>query len=147
MSVELKDLVRGALVLDLGGNLAVVMGPNPGSRTYPILYKLRARTRGYKGSPMEFQAVVGSVDMAAFEALDERDEPAASDWVPPDSLLPDALKGVKPGDAIKVRHGFGKVVDAVYEGYSFHRPKYPLSYSVDGRKWKASLQALVSKAA
>jgi len=146
MSVELKELVPGAIAVDFKGGLAIITGLNPRSAKYPVLYKLRTGTRGYKGKPEDFKAVLGKVDLAKYEEVDGAKAPAAAKADVPDVLKPEALKGVKVGDTIEVRHG-ATVRKVTYEGYKPNRPKYPLTYSLPtGGRYKAAIGALVEKA-
>jgi len=148
MSVELKELVPGAIVVDLRGNLAIITGPNTGSAKYPVLYKLKTGTRGYKGSPVDFKAVLGVVSLATYKDADKAKEPlfGSSESTCPDFLLPEALKGVKKGDIIEVRHGYGSTKQVVYDGYNINRPKYPLSYVLPtGGRYKGPASAFIRK--
>ena len=146
MSVELKDLVVGSVVIDNRGSIGIVVETNH-TPTYPIIFAVKASGSRYKGRPTDFRAVIGTVDAKAFlEACRqsiERSEPLFGENP---MFLPEPLKGMnlKIGDKIKIRHGFS-VVNAVYEGYSYSRPKYPVSYTINGKKWKCPAAAVVSK--
>jgi hypothetical protein len=146
MTVELKDLTPGTIAVCLNGALAIITGPNPGSIKYPILYKLKAGTRGYKGSTMDFKAIIGVADLDAFNKTDEMRKPLPRvERECPDFLKPEALKDVKKGDTILIKHGRGtKQVE--YMGYRPNRPKYPLQYKIQtGTEYKGRVESFIRK--
>jgi len=160
MSVELKELVPGAVVVSIvGGKLAVVTAMNRGSAKYPVLYKMSPEAKTtYKGGPADFVAVVGSVDLDKFNAAARKPLFGSSDpgvssapWVPRSSIenymktVPAELMHVKKGDVVLVKHG-ASVREVVFEGYNPNRPKYPISYRIHtGGRYKAQLTAFVRK--
>ena len=112
---------------------------------WPVIFALKASGTAYKGRPDMFKAVVGSVDLEAFRGVQE----AAREAVVADVPLfgcPENLKGLKVGDRINVTHG-SKLVEAVYDGYDYRRPKYPVSYTINGRRRKGRAEGVVGKAA
>jgi len=148
MTVELKDLTPGTIAVCLNGALAIITGPNPGSVKYPILYTMKAGTRGYKGSTMDFKAVIGVADLDAFNEADKARRPperVVDERDCPDFLKPEALKEVKKGDTILVRHGRG-TREVEYMGYKPNRPKYPLQYRIaTGGQYKGKAEAFIRK--
>jgi hypothetical protein len=146
MTVELKDLTPGTIAVCLNGAMAIITGPNPRSAKYPILYKLKAGTRGYKGSPMDFKAVIGVADLDAFNEADSMSKPLEREVVDcPDFMKPEAMKDVKKGDIIEVKHGRG-TREVVYMGFKPNRPKYPIQYKIHtGTQYKGQASAFIRK--
>ena len=146
MTVELKDLTPGTIAVCLNGALAIITGPNPRSTQYPILYKLKAGTNGYKGGVRDFKAIIGVGDLDAFNATDGYMKPAErAERECPDFLKPEALKGVKKGDIIEMRHG-GSVREVIFEAYKPNRPKYPITYRIaTGGLYKGQEKAFIKK--
>ena len=69
---------------------------------------------------------------------------------PPDSgspFLPSELRalGIKAGDDVMVRHGY-KEQRATFTGYHPERPKYPISYTLNGKQWKGPIACILGKA-
>ena len=130
--------------MDRRGCIGIVLATS-NTPTYPIIFAVKASGSRYKGRPADFKAVIGKADVAAFQAACVASEPIVTC---PDIFLPEPLKSMnlKPGDKIKVRHG-GTIVEAIYQGYKFSRPKYPISYTIDGRNWKGTAMGILGKAA
>jgi hypothetical protein len=151
MSVELKDIEIGSVVIDNRGAIGIVTDIVLNRPTWPIVFAVKASGSLYKGRPDLFKAVIGKVDIAAFKAaskapadLPERKD--MSDIFP--GLIPEPLRsmGLKVGDKINVNHGFS-VVEAIYDGYKFSRPKYPITYTINGKRWKGAASVVVGKVA
>lgn len=148
MSVNLSELKPGVVVVESDGSICVITELRQGSPVYPVLY-VRKQVTGtvYKGRPESFKAVIGQVDLGALKGLLEGvKEERHQGFDEPLFDCPENLKGLKVGDAIKVKHGY-VVVEAVYGGYSHNRPKYPISYTVNGKRFKGVVAAVVGKAA
>jgi hypothetical protein len=144
MKVELKNLTPGTVAVTLNGQLAIVTGYKPTNVKYPILYKLKLGTRGYKGNENDFRAILGVVDLSAFEALNGAGfrAPAptgAPAWCPD---VPAQLKGVKVGDMITIRTRRG-TEQAEYLGYKPNRPKNCVSLRMNDREYKGPLSIVV----
>jgi hypothetical protein len=150
MPVELKDVEVGSVVIDDRGSIGIVTDIVLSRPKYPITFAIKASGSLYKGNPANFKAVIGKVDIQAFKAASSKPTALSEPLFGFDPMfLPEPLKSLnlKPGDKINVRHGFGKVSEAVYEGYKPSRPKYPISYTIDGKRWKGPISAIVGKAA
>jgi hypothetical protein len=148
MSVQLEDLKPGVVAIDDRGSICVVTEIHPERPAWPVVFVVKASGSAYKGRADTFKAVVGSVDLNAFtgilkEAVEKKVQVQGLDW---DPFVPESLKGIKIDDVINVTHG-SRVVEAVYKGYNSNRPKYPISYTINGKKWKGSLSAVVGKVA
>ena len=144
--MKLEDLKPGAVVVEeRGGFICVVMEIRAGA--CPVIYARGKVAAGlYKGRPEDFKAVVGQVDLAALKAMvDEAREDKATGY---DDLpfAPEALKGLKIGDVINVRVG-ASVEKAIYKGYHPGRPRFPVSFELNGRNYKSPVQTVVGKAA
>ena len=151
MTVELKDIEVGSVVIDCRGAIGIVteITSRP---TWPITYALKASGSLYKGKPEIFKAIIGKVDINVFKAASEA--PVVSqvfgefNGTDISLLMPEPLRsmGLKIGDKIKIKHGF-TVVEAIFDGYKLSRPKYPISYTINGKRWKGTTSAIVGKAA
>jgi hypothetical protein len=146
MSVELKDLEVGSIVVDIRGCLAIVLETNH-TPTYPIIFATKASGSRYKGRPTDFRTVIGKADINAFNGASTMSSTLSVSGGM-DLFLPEPLRsmGLKIGDPIKVKHGYA-VVNAIFDGYKMSRPKYPVSYIIDGKRWKGMVSAIVGKAA
>jgi hypothetical protein len=148
MSVELRDIEVGSVVVDCRGAIGIVTEIT-NRPAWPITYAVKASGSLYKGKPELFKAIIGKVDINAFKAASEA--PVVSQVFggsDPSFLMPEPLRsmGLKIGDKIKVKHGFD-VVEAIFDGFKPSRPKYPISYTMNGRRWKGTTYAIVGKAA
>lgn len=65
MSVELKDLEVGSIVVDCTDSIGIVLETNR-TPTYPIVYAKKASGSRYKARPSDFKAVIGKGDINAF---------------------------------------------------------------------------------
>lgn len=143
--MELKDISVGSLLVICGNKLAVVTGITVG-RAAPLTVKTSAVLKTYRCKLELVDAVVGTVNIAAFEA--EINKVAVAEVKSPyaEDFLPDNLKALAlmPGDKIVVKQGRRSML-AVFKGYDFNRPKYPVSYEIDGRGWNGAYEVVVSK--
>ena len=149
MSVELKDLEVGSVVVDIRGAIGIVTELKLSNPTYPVIFAVKASGSHYKARPDQFRAVIGKADINAFKgASDKPTERPVSSGTDLSFLMPEPLRsmGLKIGDKIKVKQGFS-VVDAIFNGYKASRPKYPISYEINGKRWKGAVSIIVSKAA
>jgi hypothetical protein len=139
--MELKDLTPGIVALDLRGKLCVVTEVRPGNRS-PIIYKMNAGHTTYKAPVDFFKAVVGSVDLVKFQtSIIARSDPAP-DAPLADFFLPAELKGLKPGDPIKIKNR-GKLDPAVYLGYNHRSPKNPVRIQMNSKEYRCPLFSVV----
>lgn len=148
MPVELKNVEVGSVVVDDRGGIGIVIDIVLSRPKYPLTYALKASGSLYKASPANIRAVIGKVGVATFKAACSKPIVPQPMFGFDDNFLPEPLKSMnlKPGDRIKVRHG-GTIVEAIYQGYKFSRPKYPISYTIDGRNWKGPAIGILGKAA
>jgi len=140
----MDELRVGTIVVDCRGKLAVITGLNTRSVKYPYLYQLSPDSRTqYKANASDFRAVLGTVDIDAFNSATITKTPnRMSSGVDDDLLVPPVLKGVKVGDKIRVRTR-GGVRKVEYRGYHENRPKYPVSIVMDGKEYKTTLTSVV----
>jgi hypothetical protein len=142
--ITLADIRPGTIIVT-HGKLAIVEEVSPRRPKNPIAYKNNTDHRGYICGIESVQAVLGDVDLSKWKQgvtpplpKVTRDDP----WAMPENLK---AMDLKPGvSVIVMRHGRGKV-QALYTGYSYRRPKYPVSYEVNGKKWKGAASSVVSK--
>lgn len=135
----------GSVVVDLNGSIGVVMEIRPASAT-PIIYAVKASGSLYRARLDMFKAVVGSVDVGALKAIMEEARAAKVRGFDDDFMVPEPLKGIKIGDKIKVRQGFG-VKEVIYKGYNPNRPKMPVSYDDEGKSYKSTVSCVMGKVA
>lgn len=150
-TMTLNELKPGAVAITNDGKIVVITGHDLNRPRRPIRLKVKAGGTEYI-SPLDgFKAVVGQVDLDAFNKAAaplfpsvppvERGSP-----FPPFGVKPNEdLKDLKVGDLIRVRHG-SRVVTATFGGYSWSRPKYPISYTINGKRWKGPMDVIVGKA-
>jgi len=137
------------VAIDERGAICVVTEIRANAPAWPVIFAVKASGAAYKGRPETFKAVVGSVDLAAFKAASgaaggAREKRSAGTDV--DFLVPTVLKGVKVGDTVRLKHRY-EVVEATYLGYNRNRPKYPVTYELNGKRWKGPLEIVVGKVA
>ena len=148
MSVELKDLEVGSIVVDCTDSIGIVLETNR-TPTYPIVYAKKASGSRYKARPSDFKAVIGKGDINAFNGATAASTGRSEATDAFDAMfMPEPLKsmGLKIGDKINIRHGYGTSV-AIYGGYKPSRPINPVSFTIDGRRYKGSVSLIISKAA
>lgn len=148
MNVTLEQLKAGSVVIDSRGTIGVVTEIRANNPMYPVIFAVKASGTQYKAKPGDFKAVIGQVDLELFKGVQEASKVVKEkvSMFGLDVGAPGNLKGVKVGEAIMVSH-YNKVVQAVFEGYSWNRPKYPVAYSINGKKWKGADSVVVGKAA
>jgi len=143
--VTLENINPGTVIV-VCGKLAIVEEVKASRYKNPIAYKNNTEHRGYICGIADVQAILGDVDIAEWQgAVGQKPEPIVNRGS--DMFLPEELKGVKIGDTIKMRHGRNGVVDVTFEGYKASRPKYPVSYSYNGKQWKGQLRGIVTEQA
>lgn len=148
MNLTQNELKPGAVAITSDGKIAVITGFSPNRPKNPINLSFKPGGTTYVSSPDCFTAVVGQVDLEAYNKAGVSPVPL---WNPLSSVesfgLPDNIKtmDLKPGDLIRYRHG-GKVVTVTFKGFNWNRPKYPVSYTINGRPWKGQVKAILGKA-
>ena len=147
MSIQLSDVQVGSVVLGMDGKIAVVVKIDQSRPRRPLSVKTKAGGPVYVAHLESFASVVGQVDMVKFEA-----PMGLQDYnLTPSNLVNVAVEApkvsdLKPGDKIQYKHG-GRVVVAEFIGYNWNRPKYPVLYTLNGKRWKGTVENIVGKAA
>ena len=144
--ITLANIRPGTIIVTCG-KLAIVEEVTRSRPKNPIAYKNNTDHRGYICGLSQVQAILGDVDIAAWKAgitpvVKRELFPTEDRWA-----MPEALKSMnlKIGDTIEVRHGRGGLAKAIYKGYNSSRPKYPVSYEIDGKQWKGVAATVVRK--
>ena len=147
MSIQLSDVQVGSVVLGMDGKIAVVTKIDLSRPRRPLSVKMKAGGQVYVAHLEDFESVVGQVDMVKFEA-----PLGLHGYNLTPSNISDVVVGapkvndLKPGDKIQYKHG-GRVVTAEFNGYNWNRPKYPVLYTLNGKRWKGTVEGIVSKVA
>jgi len=147
MNVEMKNIKPGTVIVTCG-KLAIVEQVSTNRPKNPIQYKNNTDHRGYICGIGEVQAILGDVDMAEWKGALKPRAPKMKKVERNDSwAMPKELQemGIKPGDIVLVKHGRGGLKEAVYAGYNSNRPKYPISYEINGKGWKGTKGIIVKK--
>jgi hypothetical protein len=142
--VQRSELTPGTIALCRDGRIAIVTELKPRNTKYPVIYKFKTGTNGYKGNENDFTAILGQGDLGAFNGKDEQ-KPRVSTGYDHDALVPDVLKGIKIGDTITIRSRRG-TQQAEYLGYNPSRPKNCVSLRMNGKEYKGPLGIVVGKA-
>jgi len=147
VSIQLSDVQVGSVVLGMDGKILVVVKIDKNRPRRPLSVKTKAGGTVYVAHLDDFASVVGQVDMAKFEAP----VGAYPCELPPMNLSnvvvePPKVNDLKPGDKMQYRHG-GRVVVVEFIGYNWNRPKYPVLYLLNGKRWKGPVENIVGKAA
>jgi hypothetical protein len=145
--LTLNELTPGKLAIDGQGKLAVILEHKLNYPKNPVIYTAKAGGTKYKAPASWFKAIVGEVDLVAFNGA-AGDVPARrNNTTDSDLFVPEQLKGIKIGDKIKIRGRRGTEI-VTYDGYNHRRPKYPVSFTTaKGRSMKGGLSIVVGKAA
>jgi hypothetical protein len=146
MSVELNDLKPGQVILDVQGNIFVVVGILLNRPVKPVEIVKKAGGTTYVGPVSMISAIVGTVDLEKFKAPAAAFVPAFRPPMFGDGALPPEVQAMnlKPGDMITVTHG-RKQVHVKFMGFHFNRPKYPVDYELNGKPWKGKFNIIVRK--
>lgn len=151
--MNVDELKAGDLAMCRDGKLAVIMGITNRPRN-PVTIKMNGRSPDYVCHFDYIQAVIGTVDLAKFQehSVDrraEREEARAEmNSLFGQSLLPSNIKAMelKAGDSIRVRAPMGDEV-VTFTGFNLNRPKYPISFTRNGRRFKGSFEMVLGKVA
>ena len=145
--MQLDDIEAGDVLVTVRGDIACVIEVKAVSAN-PIRFQMKVG-KTYQAKPDFFASKLGTFAVDALTAaadnpdsgIVQRREQRGSPFLPP------ALRemGIKDGDEISVRHG-GSIKRAVFVGYFPKRPKYPISYTLDGKKWKGQESCIIGKA-
>lgn len=146
--MKLDEIEVGDVLVTVRREIVCVMEVKSESAN-PIRFEMKVGKR-YQAKPNFFVSKIGTFDTGAvrtametqFGGLDSPREPK-----PGSSFLPAALRemGIKAGDTINVRHG-ASTREAVFVGYYPQRPRYPISYTVNGKMWKGTEGSVIGKA-
>ena len=147
MSIQLSDVQVGSVVLGMDGKIAVVVKVDVSRPRRPLSVKMKAGGPVYVAHLDDFASVVGQVDMVKFEApmglYNYNLTPSNfADVV----VEPPKANDLKAGDKIQYKHG-GRVVVVEFNGYNWGRPKYPVLYTLNGKRWKGTVEGIVGKVA
>lgn len=148
MSLALNDLKAGQVVLDTVGNVWIVTGIAPNRPVKPVQIVKKAGGTMYVAPVSMFTSIVGTVDLEKFKVSVLPLVPATREPMFGDGTMPENIRALnlKSGDVVTVSHGFKKVT-ATFTGFNWNRPKYPVSYEINGKKWKGPYTTIVGKAA
>lgn len=147
----LNELKPGAVAIAQDGKIAIVVGHALSRPKNPLLIKTKAGGTEYIAPLSSFKAVIGHVDLAAFEAAGIVKPPM---WEPRSQIpvngfdiMPDRVKALnlKVGDLIRYKHG-RSVVTATFNGFNWGRRTCPVSYSINGKACKGKVEDIVGKA-
>jgi hypothetical protein len=143
--ITLADIQVGTIIVT-NGKVAIVDEVNYRRHKNPIAYKNNTEHRGYICGIEQIQAVLGNVSIEKWDASKGPSNVVPTvtrldHWAMPENLQ---KMGLKPGDVISVSHG-RKIVEATFTGYSSSRPKHPVSYSINGKKWKGPGSIIIRK--
>jgi hypothetical protein len=146
--MQLAEIQVGDVLTTVRSDIGCVIEVKHSSAN-PIRFQMKVG-KTYQAKPDFFVSKIGTFDPEALKSsLDNRFgslvQPSSNDGLE-DFLLPPHLKamGLKAGDSIQVRHG-GRTLTAIYEGFKPSRPKYPISYSINGKKWKGPVTCIMVK--
>jgi hypothetical protein len=138
MSIEVRT---GDVVETVDHKIVVIVGFK-GRTAYPIEFKKTVDGPIYMAKEDHFKTVIGQVDGAKWaEAV------VAAGAIP---SMPAAdmslVRSLKVGDSIRIRHGSNSIVVATFKGYNPRRPKFPVSYEINGKPWKGKMEGLLGRA-
>lgn len=146
--MQLEQIQVGDVLTTVRGDIACIMNITPG-RANPISLQMKVG-KTYVAKPDFFVSKVGTFDPDSlrvsmdnrFGSLDLPKEPDTGSFFMPPHLK---AMGLKAGDEFQVRHG-SKTCTAIFEGYHPSRPKYPISYTIRGKKWKGPVTCVMVRA-
>ena len=146
--MKLNEIHVGDVLVSVRRDIACVVEVKPESAN-PIRLQIKAG-KTYQAKPDFFDRKIGTFDL---DALQKPTDDGLGDFgtaAPPDSgspFLPSELRalGIKAGDDVMVRHGH-KEQRATFTGYHPERPKYPISYTLNGKQWKGPVFCILKKA-
>ena len=144
--MQLEQIRVGDVLTTVRGDIVCVTEVKPESAN-PIRFQIKVG-KTYLAKTDFFVSKVGTFDpeplRVAAEALSGhmgfQQEPRGSIFLPPELRA----MGIKVGDAIYVRHSYSKQ-PAIFNGYHPKRPKYPISYSINGKRWKGPENCIIGK--
>jgi len=148
-TLTLADLKPGSVVVDDRNKIAIVTEHKLNYPKNPIIFVYTAGPGGqYKGPVSMFKAVIGTVELDKLTTAGGGvgAVPQRNDGVDSGFFIPEVLKGIKIGDKILLRspnNPQGEVV--IYQGYKRSRPKFPISFTRNGRPMKGTLGSFIGK--
>jgi hypothetical protein len=139
-TVRAASIKLGTIVV-VRDQVCIIDEVSPTRPKNPYAYKCKTSHRGYICGLEEIQAVLGQGDLDAFNGVSTAPPPVRK--VPTDSTaIFGILQGVKPGTMIQIRGRGGKEL-VEYSGWNRNRPKYPVSFTRNGRPMKCSEDTVV----
>ena len=144
--ITLENIKVGTVIVTCG-KLAIVERVMPNRPKNSIQYKNNTEHRGYICGINDVQAILGDVDIAEWQGALTPKAPIIraernDSWAMPEELR---AMGLTVGDTILVKHGHS-TRKATFKGYNANRPKYPVSYEINGKSWKGTKGIVVGKA-
>lgn len=141
--MQLDQIQVGDVLTTVRGDIVCIMNITPG-RANPISLQMKVG-KTYVAKPDFFVSKIGTFNPDSLKVM-STDSPQAERQPHSDFFMPPALKamGIKVGDEVWGRHGYGEKM-AIFEGYNPNRPKYPISYTLNGKKWKGPETCILRK--
>ena len=132
-----QGAVRVGTIAVIHGTLAIVDEINVRAPSNPIQYKHNTKHAGYICGPDEVQAVLGKVDIEAWNSsIENGNNPVTSQAG--QSAIFGPMAGVKVDTPMVISGRRGQET-VTYKGYKRSRPKYPISFERDGRPMKGPM--------
>ena len=145
--MQLEQIRVGDVLTTVRGDIVCVTEVKPESAN-PIRFQIKVG-KTYLAKTDFFVSKVGTFDPDSLRVAS--DNRFGSLGLPKDQqtgsfFMPQNLKamGLKVGEEINIRHG-GSTRRAVFEGYHASRPKYPISYTINGKRWKGPENCIIGK--
>ena len=146
--MKLHEIQVGDVLITVRRDIACVIEVKPESAN-PVRLQIKVG-KTYQAKPDFFVSKVGTFDPSALhvpegDGFGDLGAPQKERRGSP--FLPAELRamGIKDGDEVMVRHGHNPQ-RATFTGYFPERPKYPISYTLNGKKWKGPLACILGKA-
>ena len=136
-----RGIVGVGSIVIIRGKLAIVDDVRPDAPKNPIQYKSNTEHRGYICGPDEIQEVLGTVDIETWKQAKSKGPLAIAKRDGKEALF-GALGGVKVGTPMEIDGQKGLEL-VTYEGWKESRPKYPVSFSRDGKQMKGTLDLVI----
>ena len=137
--VREASIKTGTIIVVLD-SIGIVTGINTRPKN-KYEYSTKGNHRGYICSLEDIRAILGQGDIEAWTRC--AGTPVHKVRCCESKALFGLLKDVEPGTNIQVR-GRNGIEVVVYNGLSYTRPKYPVSFERNGRKFKGPLSIVVA---
>lgn len=148
--MDLHSIEVGDVMIDVRGKMVVVTRVELSRPKNPVVYQANPGGGQYIAPASFFKVKIGKVDVEAFKAAAPKPLFGSETFLPPAppasnfTLTPvkTMFDDLKVGDEIIVKHG-SREVQAIFKGCNLNRPKYPVSYEINGRPWKGTWASVV----